>query len=237
MPQAIKTIEFTMQLGPIKMGTVNCYLAQTNSGYILIDTAYPSKRAELARELERAGCRPGDLKLVIITHADIDHIGAAVYLRKKYGARIAMHPREARAVESGDAGQSRRKRPFFERVIGAVIFEALALLVGFGRYERFSPDLCIEDGYDLREYGWDAKVLHLPGHSMGSIGILTGEGDLFCGDLLWNMNQPGRHSIVDDLAEMNASIEKLKGLGIRMIYPGHGKPFSMDLLLKNYQTV
>ena len=57
------------------------------------------------------------------------------------------------------------------------------ILFGFGKKERFTPDLYIEDGDDLSEYGFDAIILYIPGHSKGSIGILTADGDLICGEI------------------------------------------------------
>jgi glyoxylase-like metal-dependent hydrolase (beta-lactamase superfamily II) len=54
----------------------------------------------------------------------------------------------------------------------------------------FKPDLYIDEGYDFSGYGFDAKVLELPGHSKGSIGTLMTSGDLFCGDLLVNTDKP-----------------------------------------------
>jgi glyoxylase-like metal-dependent hydrolase (beta-lactamase superfamily II) len=41
---------------------------------------------------------------------------------------------------------------------------------------------------------------------------------------------------MDDLAAAKASVEKLRGLEIHTVYPGHGKPFPMELFLNNYQT-
>ena len=99
--------------------------------------------------------------------------------------------------------------------------------------DRFKPDFCIADGDDLSEYGFDAQVLHIPGHSKGSIGLLTTAGDLFCGDLLANTDKPDLWSIIDDSAAANASVEKLKSLEINTVYPGHGKPFPMELFTKN----
>lgn len=87
-----------------------------------------------------------------------------------------------------------------------------------------------KDGQDLFEYGFGAKVLHLPGHSKGSIGILTNGGDLFCGDLLYNI---AGLNFIDDLADFHTSIKKLKSLKINTVYPGHGKPFKMVTLIKN----
>jgi hydroxyacylglutathione hydrolase len=107
------------------------------------------------------------------------------------------------------------------------------ILFRFGKSERFKPDAYIEDGEDLSEDGFDARVVHIPGHSKGSIGILTSSGDLFCGDLLENIHKPKLNSIMDDLTTANTSVEKLSQLGIRTVYPGHGKPFTMNVFVKN----
>ena len=85
--------------------------------------------------------------------------------------------------------------------------------------------MCVEDGYALSEYEFDATVLAIPGHSKGSIGILTAGGDLFCGDLFSNTDKPVLNAIMDDLAAANASLEKLKNFAINAVYPGHGRPF------------
>ena len=71
--------------------SVNCYLVKTPSGYILIDTGLQKKRSDLVRELETAGCKPGDLDLLIITHGHLDHNGNTAHLRELYDVEIAMH--------------------------------------------------------------------------------------------------------------------------------------------------
>ena len=55
------------------------------------------------------------------------------------------------------------------------------------------------EGDDLSGYGFEAKVLHLPGHSKGSIGLLAADGSLFSGDLLENRGKPGITSLMDDM--------------------------------------
>ncbi|MCX6012824.1 MAG: hypothetical protein NTV30_05330 [Chloroflexi bacterium] len=82
----------------------------------------------------------------------------------------------------------------------------------------------------ISEYGFDAKVIYIPGHSKGSVGILTTGNDLFCGDLFENTNKPCINSIMDNSAVANTSIEKLKSLDINTVYPGHGKPFHWEQL-------
>jgi len=225
MSTEIKTISLSL---PYKLGSVNCYLIETDTCCILTDTGCSNKRTDLEKELESAGCKPGNLKLIVLTHGDFDHTGNAAYLRKKFGTKIAMH--------NDDSGMAERGNMFWNRKKGNILLGMIArILFGFGKKERFKPDLYIEDGYNLSEYGFDANVLHIPGHSKGSIGILTADGDLFCGDLLENTDKPVLSSIIDDLAAANASVEKLKSLKINTVYPGHGKPFPMELFTKNHR--
>jgi glyoxylase-like metal-dependent hydrolase (beta-lactamase superfamily II) len=231
MQQEMRIISLPL---PYKLGNVNCYLIKTAGGYVLIDTALPKDRANLEKELENAGCRPGSLRLIIMTHGDLDHTGNGAYLRKKYSAKIAMHRYDSGVVENGDDTLSRGKKTFLERIIGKLILNVLSPLMRFGKFERFRPDILLDDGYDLSEYGFGAKVLYIPGHSKGSIGILTIGGDLFCGDLLWNIRRPATQLFNSyDREELKASVAKLKNLRINMVYPGHGKPFAMDTFLTN----
>jgi glyoxylase-like metal-dependent hydrolase (beta-lactamase superfamily II) len=102
------------------------------------------------------------------------------------------------------------------------------LLTGFGKSQRFLPDVLVSDGDDLTGYGLDAQVISIPGHSLGSIAILTASADLFCGDLLENTKEPALGSLSDDMPAAKASLEKLTGLKIGMVYPGHGQPFPMS---------
>ncbi len=71
-------------------------------------------------------------------------------------------------------------------------------------------------------------MISIPGHSRGSIGILTADGDLFVGDLFESTKLPRLNSIMDDLAAAQASVEKLKSLNVKAVYPGHGQPFSLN---------
>jgi glyoxylase-like metal-dependent hydrolase (beta-lactamase superfamily II) len=88
----------------------------------------------------------------------------------------------------------------------------------------------VEDGDNLLSYGVEARVVHIPGHSAGSIGVLTNNGDLFCGDLFTNTKEPSLGAIIDDEAATQASVGKLKQMDIEQVYPGHGDPFSWELL-------
>jgi hydroxyacylglutathione hydrolase len=223
MPQKIHTIPLSF---PFNMGSVNCYLVQTDSGFFLIDTGPGNRRAALEEALQDAGCQPGDLKLILITHGDFDHIGNAAALRRKYATKIAMHPADAGMAEQGDMFYNREQSNFLVRKLAP-------LFSGFGKDKRFAPDISLEDGDDLSQYGFEAQALHLPGHSSGSIGILTADGALFCGDLFGNTGQPEFSSLMDDMSTAIASFEKVARLDIGTVYPGHGQPFPMVQLVSS----
>jgi hydroxyacylglutathione hydrolase len=220
MTPTIKTIRLPMPFG---LGEVNCYLVEGDQGQILIDTGPANSRALLERELVGAGCRPDTFRLILLTHGDFDHTGNAAYLRARFGAPIGMH--------TGDLGMVQRGDMFSGRSKGNVLLRMMApLLFRFGKSQRFEPDLALQDGDSLSGYGLDAKVLSIPGHSSGSIGVLTAGGDLFCGDLLENMSKPDLNSIMDDPVAANASVEGLSELDIRTVYPGHGERFPIEQL-------
>ncbi len=218
MADAIKTIGF---------GGVNCYLLAAGDGFLLIDTALATKRDALDTALARAGCVPGRLKLIVLTHGDVDHAGNAAHLRKSYGAQVAMHAHDVPMVETGDTDWGRKPTPDRLTMTGRFIRvsgKALEYSRKGSTLETFTPDLLVDDGYDLSGYALDARVLHLPGHSRGSIGVLTSAGDLVCGDLLYNWRKPSV-PICDDAEAWDASMAKLRSLRVVTVYPGHGRPF------------
>ena len=202
---------------------VNCYLIKTNIGFILIDTGLPKKRSLLLRELESVGCISSNLNLIIITHGHFDHNGNTSFISKKYGSKIAMHLGDLGMAESGD---------MFINMKGIKISLIRGLLpfIGMDRYDSFKPDLILENNSELSIFGLESKVIHLPGHSKGSIGILTVDGDFFCGDLFVNNKRPEKNTLIDNQVEYDESISKMFNLKIRYIYPGHGKPFKIDEL-------
>lgn len=220
MQKEIQTISLAL---PFRMGRVNCFLTQTGDGYVLIDTGGSNNRKDLVRELESAGCRPGLLKLIVLTHGDFDHTGNAAFLRSVFGGKIAMHRDDSGMVERGDMFENRKKP-------NLVIKSLLPIFSRFVSSERFTPDLLVEDGDELSEYGLEARVISIPGHSKGSIGILTAGAALFCGDLLVNTDKPVLNSLIDDLAAANTSVAKLRSMSIETVYPGHGRPFQWKVI-------
>ena len=201
---------------------VNAYLVRAGDGFILIDTGFRSNRKALDAALIGAGCGVGDLKLVVITHGDADHASNAAFLRQKYGAKIAMHRAEVDAVESGNMFQSRGPLSPMRRLLKPVMS-----LFRLKKRDRFSPDVLLIEGDRLTQYGLDATVYHVPGHTRGSLAVLTADGAFFSGDFLENRTRPSIATFVDDAAVLRAQFERIKAMNIQTVYPGHGKPFAL----------
>jgi len=213
----------------LNLGGVNCYLLSSGSGYILVDTGYIGKRKQLEEGLAAAGCAPGNLKLILVTHGDSDHADNCAYLHGKFGCPVAMHALDAEMVQLGD--MSRNRKPKADRY--SLLFKMMGKVFGsFASrrgFETFTPDIQVDEEFDLRKYGLPARIVHMPGHSKGSIGVLTDDGELFCGDFAYNM--PG-FQFIDDMADHLASLAKLKEMKIQTVYPGHGRPFSKATLIR-----
>lgn len=97
----------TSEIERIGLGFVNCYLVRVDGGFILIDTGMPNNREALETHLRNEGRAPGKLKLIILTHGDIDHSGNALYLKSRYDVPVAMHQGDAEMVETGQMRDSR----------------------------------------------------------------------------------------------------------------------------------
>jgi len=110
-----------------------------------------------------------------------------------------------------------------------LLYRTMSRFIRPGRFDTFTPDLCVDDGHDLAEFGLAATVLHLPGHTRGSIGVLTAGGELICGDLMDSMmGRPSLEFFIDDMPAARASLARLRKLEIVTVYPGHGKPFRLE---------
>ncbi len=190
---------------------------------ILIDTGRPKDFAAIERSLLRHGVALADLSLILHTHGHWDHAGSTAQLRRLTNAPAAVHVADAPMVRRGDNGVLRPTG-----LNGWLLKPLLD-----GRCPGFEPDLLIDREIDLADFGVAARVVFTPGHTAGSISVLTNEGDLMVGDLLMGgyfggflrPHRPGLHYYAEDLAAVYASVRKVLGMAPRRIYPAHGGPF------------
>ena len=198
----------------IKCGLVNCYIVSDGDSAILIDTG---KKDYLDTVVE--ACKPYKIKLIVLTHAHCDHAENAADLSEILVAPIAMHKDDVNLIESNN-NQSLAARAF----LGKIILSASLKEFSRSKMKAFTPSVFLKDGDDLVEYGISAKVIGLPGHTKGSIGVDVDGKELIVGDALMNMFYPTVAMLYNDEKAMKDSAKKITGLGERIIYFGHGKP-------------
>ncbi|MGD8626745.1 MAG: MBL fold metallo-hydrolase [Anaerolineae bacterium] len=213
----------------IPVRETNCYLLRGEGGTILVDPGPPGVAQEIVAGAEAGGVPPGEVRLIFVTHGHLDHYGAAREIRTWCGAPVAAYP--------GEPAFSRERRnalPPAQTLRGTVVRWFYLLLSPLADFAPLEADLLLEDGADLAPYGVEARTLLLPGHSPGSLGIVTGEGDVFVGDLLVNYAVPSQPVYLSDSEAWQRSVERLRGLAPRTVYVGHGEPFAGEALAKIY---
>lgn len=234
------------QIIRIDLDGVNCYLGKNGDNFILFDTGghlfmdkqFTNRREKLQKELEKAGCKQGNLKLVLLTHGDNDHVANAAFIRDNYKVKIAMHQDDLKLVEN-PVIENVMENCRYKSVLLKIIFVFVKKLINrisvkiLDDFERFKPDIYVNDGYDLNEYGFDAKIIHIPGHTNGSIGVLTVNREFVAGDVFANTKKPEIAPNACDFKALALSVKRVEINHITTVYPGHGEPFEAKLLKKN----
>jgi len=210
-----------MRVHAVPLGLSQAYLLESDAGVVLVDAGSPRQERLILRRLQAlrsADASPLNLQLIFITHAHLDHYGSAAALRRLTGASVAIHRADAEALARGETRiGSARGRGKFMRVLLPLVELCL-------RPEPVTPDILLEDGDDLSDYGLEARVIHTPGHTLGSSCLIVEERLGFVGDLLSNTGQPHLQGLyAEDWSLLRQSYVRLQGTELETVYPGHGR--------------
>jgi glyoxylase-like metal-dependent hydrolase (beta-lactamase superfamily II) len=198
----------------IKCGMANCFLITGNEKSVLVDTG-PENQGQ--RVLDTV--KDSKVSLIILTHGHIDHIANAGFLSEKLGVPIAMHKGDY------DLCKDNLLRPIYaDSIVGHIIKKASEASFKGTKIQDFEPTVFLEDNQSLQDYGVDAKVVSLTGHTEGSIGVLVNQSDFIVGDAMMNMFGESPARIYENKELMEKSIEIIRNSGCRKIYVGHGNP-------------
>lgn len=198
----------------IKCGNGNCYIIENGVDGILVDTG---KKEFVNKVLE--ACRQYHVKLIVLTHAHFDHAENAAQISDVLGIPIGMSEKDCNLIQSNE-NQILSAETFF----GKIVLSASLKDFSVRTLEKFKPDILLKDGDSLSDYGVNASIIALPGHTDGSIGIDVENKGLIVGDALMNMFYPTVSMLYHNKSEMLGSARKISSLGNRTIYFGHGKP-------------
>lgn len=177
----------------------NCYLLiDENSGEsALVDPG--SYGVDLREMLNEHNIEK--LKYILLTHGHFDHLLGVASAKRAYGGEVAIHENDKPCML--DAKMAEASHAFAKR------------------FEAVQPDILLHDGSVLKLGETEIKVMHTPGHTVGSVCFIAGR-DIFCGDTVFR-GTVGRTDLRGgDHDELMKSIEKLASLeGNYTLYPGH----------------
>lgn len=224
-------MEIALHLHRIGNDIVAAYLVDTDDGVTVIDAGLPGLWSDFKRELARIGRTAADVRGVVLTHGDEDHVGFAERLRRDHGVPVYVHRDDAHRARTGE----KPKSPFGEkRIVPTIGFLAYALRKGGFRTSWLSDVHEVEDGQVLDLPG-QPRVIAMPGHSPGSIAVhVPFVRAVFVGDALTTRHVlTGRRGLqpapfTDDPDQALESLDRLAALDVEWVLPGHGAPWHGD---------
>ena len=214
-----------MNVHTIFTGIANTHIVEEARGVVVIDAGMPRQARRIVNKIRALGYSPADVRLILLTHGHIDHAGSAVALKRLTGAPIAMHRADARLTATRDL----KIPPGRSGAIDA----AGAVLRAFGwivPLETFTPDVWLDDGMVLRDFGIAARVVYTPGHTAGSVSLAFENGTVFVGDALLNALHVSFPLWWEDPASARESACRIRSLRPRVCLSGHGRPFDRNAL-------
>jgi glyoxylase-like metal-dependent hydrolase (beta-lactamase superfamily II) len=141
------------------------------------------------------------IRYIVLTHSHFDHIAYLPAIIKMTGAKVCIHADDAEGLKD----------------------DTLSLSMHFGAHAPgIIPDMILKDGDHIEGY----EVIHTPGHTPGSISLFDPETrNLISGDTVFTDGAFGRYDFPGgSRSVLVASLDRLAGLDVSGLYPGHGVP-------------
>jgi glyoxylase-like metal-dependent hydrolase (beta-lactamase superfamily II) len=202
----------------------NPYIIVDADGLTVIDAGLPRSEKKILAYVAGLGRQAEDIKRIIITHADFDHIGGLGALQRASGARTYASQIEADAIALGKSSREIKASGFSIRRL------LFALLRPFMKLKPFQVDEILAEGQTLPVLG-GLRIVETPGHTPGHISLFAPSlGILFCGDSMVSDEhglQGSRPGITWDETRARESERKQAALGAQVVCSGHG-PVVMD---------
>ena len=184
----------------------------------IIDAGLMGKGGYKVTSIGKLGIALEDIKRIIMTHTHLDHIGCLrEIIAQAPGAELWVHEEEAGPLEQGD-----------ERgVYGMDMFQSMCM----SQYNlkpgafRFEVTRKLKGGETLEIGGMSWEVIHIPGHSAGSIALYqSAQKVLIPGDTVYADYAIGRFDLHRaDAGALSRSLMRLAELEVDVLLPGHNR--------------
>jgi metallo-beta-lactamase class B len=144
--EPLRIAEHTWQIGTAELTAL---LLKGSEGTILIDGGMPQAADHLLANMRKLGVEPGDLKLILHSHAHADHAGPLAAIQRATGARVVSNAESAQLLARGGSDD-----------------------IHFGDdllYPPLQVDRLVQDGETVLLGDLRLKVDFVPGHTPGSM--------------------------------------------------------------------
>jgi glyoxylase-like metal-dependent hydrolase (beta-lactamase superfamily II) len=215
----------------------NAWALGAGDGIVLVDTGMheAGSMAHLERALDQVGLRIDLVRLVVITHAHVDHCGQAPPIAERAGCEVWMHPAHEHYTRSlADPEQALTRRAEVARQSGVPEANLRRWLEsrrsqGTGQAGVLRADRELVDGVTVATDLGDWHLVETPGHAPSHVCLHQPERRLLIsGDHLL-----GRISLYfdvgwtpDPVEEFLRSLDRVDELDVRLCLAGHGRPFT-----------
>ncbi|RNB90001.1 MBL fold metallo-hydrolase [Brevibacillus fluminis] len=235
----MKTVKI-IRIPILPMHMVNAHLLVGPDGCILVDAGLPGSEKKIEKALVKERLTWKDIKLIVITHAHVDHAGSAAIIREKSGAPILAH--------EGDAKHYNQEQPMTFCPTGWFGRLFLKTPLMYEPYLRFEPDILLkaQEVIHLERYGVPGAVSHTPGHTSGSISVNLSTKEALVGDLIASGILLGgilrkKHAIrppfEEDPYAVGQELIRLLDSGMQKFHMGHGGPLDACEVKRHAQSL
>ena len=194
----------------------NLYVIKGENGDILIDTGFICMKKKIKKWLDKF-----NIKLIILTHAHVDHIWNVAYIKKLYKCEVAIGELDFNNIDNTEIKPEPSKKCY--------TWWCKLMAWGMKNFvpDKFDVDILLKDNQVIDMNGIKLKIIFLPGHTDGSIGILYNDY-FFVGDALVNRNKKVQIAFQNQSNEKAIkSYEKIQNLNPKIIFLGHDKEVVM----------
>src|SRR5262249_43817868 len=199
-------VEMNYQSGR-RMG-VNIYLIDGGSEFALIDVGFLDELPDVLELIRQMNFSLSACKLIIATHADVDHTQGLTRAREILKCEVAAHPRSVPAIEEGD------------EILTYARIDAQGIRIPM---PRCKVDRTLDEGDRVTVGDQTLEVWSTPGHTAGQLALRMGRL-LFSGD---NIFRDGCVGVIDahhgsNLLDFVSSLERIRDSDVEFRLPPPG---------------
>jgi metallo-beta-lactamase class B len=214
--QSVAPFRIAGPLYYVGVAQVTSLLVTTPQGHILIDGAFGESAAAILDNVRALGFKPEDVRVLLSTHAHIDHAGGLAELKAKTGARLYAGAADVPLLARGGKGD-----------------------FAFGDDLTFPPvtvDVAVKDGDHVELGGIVVRAIATPGHTMGctSWGFTIDDGGRALRVLMLGGTTAPNYVLVNNAkypgiaGDFEQTFSKLRNETVDVFLEGHGFAFGLE---------